>query len=319
MHKRKLSIDEQIEDLKSKNIKFEIYTVEEAKKYLYYNNYYFKVKSYARDFSQYSCVEKNNQYINLDFAYLVELSELDMYFRRLIVRLSLEIEHVIKVRFMKDIINNPNEDGYNIVKKYVDSDYSVLLELYSHNDKSATKGLIEKIKANEDEIPIWKFIEVLSFGRFIELYNLYYGIYGGHSYSSYLGNVKFLRNAAAHNNCLLNSLRKPYSIKISKCKDIMDTLAKSKKFETSYKDKMENKIIHDFVVLLFVYYDLMSTPRNRDMRDRGMYDVRKLFFETMIRNKEYFIKNNVLVSDYKFICKVIEYLENCRNNPVLRK
>ncbi len=314
-----MSIDEQIEDLKSKNIKFEIYTVEEAKKYLYYNNYYFKVKSYARDFSQYSCVEKNNQYINLDFAYLVELSELDMYFRRLIVRLSLEIEHVIKVRFMKDIINNPNEDGYNIVKKYVDSDYSVLLELYSHNDKSATKGLIEKIKANEDEIPIWKFIEVLSFGRFIELYNLYYGIYGGHSYSSYLGNVKFLRNAAAHNNCLLNSLRKPYSIKISKCKDIMDTLAKSKKFETSYKDKMENKIIHDFVVLLFVYYDLMSTPRNRDMRDRGMYDVRKLFFETMIRNKEYFIKNNVLVSDYKFICKVIEYLENCRNNPVLRK
>ena len=99
----------------------------------------------------------------------------------------------------------------------------------------------------------------------------------------------------------------------------MDTLAKSKKFETSYKDKMENKIIHDFVVLLFVYYDLMSTPRNRDMRDRGMNDVRKLFFETMIRNKEYFIKNNVLVSDYKFICKVIEYLENCRNNPVLRK
>ena len=152
MHKRKLSIDEQIEDLKSKNVKFEIYTVEEAKKYLYYNNYYFKVKSYARDFSQYSCVEKNNQYINLDFAYLVELSELDMYFRRLIVRLSLEIEHVIKVRFMKDIINNPNEDGYNIVKKYVDSDYSVLLELYSHNDKSATKGLIEKIKANEDKV-----------------------------------------------------------------------------------------------------------------------------------------------------------------------
>ena len=53
----------------------------------------------------------------------------------------------------------------------------------------------------------------------------------------------------------------------------------------------------------------MSTPRNRDMRDRGMNDVRKLFFETMIRNKEYFIKNNVLVSDYKFICKVIEFFK----------
>ena len=41
--KRKLNIDEQIDDLKEKNIKFELYPEEEARKFLTYNNYYFKV------------------------------------------------------------------------------------------------------------------------------------------------------------------------------------------------------------------------------------------------------------------------------------
>ncbi len=321
MIKKKLTIEEQIEDLKAKNIKFELYNIEEAKKYLQYNNYYFKLKSYAQNYTKYSKAEKNNQYINLDFAYLVELSSLDMYFRRVIVGLCLDIEHVIKTRFMRDISNNPEEDGYDIVKKYVDKDYSVLAALYLNGDKSAAKGLIDKIKDNEEEIPVWKLVEVLPFGRFIELYDLYYGVYGGSSYSSYLGSVKFLRNAAAHNTCLLNSLRKPYPIKINKCMDIMDALSKSKKFETSYKKKMENPVIHDFVVTLFVYYDALNTVGNRGMRDRGMAEVRSLFFDTMVRNnnKEYFAKNDVLVSDYRYICQIIEYLENCRNKPVLKK
>ncbi len=321
MYEKKLTIEEQIEDLRSKNIKFDLYNVEEAKKFLQYNNYYFKLKSYAQNYTKYSKVELSNQYINLDFAYLVELSILDMHLRRVIIGLCLDIEHVIKTRFIRDITNNPEEDGYNIVNKYVEHDYSVLTSLYSNKDKSAAKELIDKIKSNEEEIPVWKLVEVLPFGRFIELYNLYYGLYGGHSYSSYLGSVKFLRNAAAHNICLLNSLRKPYSVKINKCMDIMDALSKSRKFETSYKSKMENPVIHDFVVMLFVYYDALNTVGNRSMRDKGMADVRKLFFDTMIRNdnKEYFSKNDVLVSDYRYICQVIEYLENCRNKPVLKK
>lgn len=319
MEKRKLSFDEQIEDLNSKNVKFDLFGVEEAKKFLQYNNYYFKLKSYARNYMKYSKVEKSNQYINLDFAYLVELSTLDMYFRRLVVGLCLDVEHALKTSLMRDITNNVEEDGYTIVRKYIESDYSVLANLYSNKDKSASAELIQKFRENEDDIPVWSFIEALSFGRFIELYDMYYATYGGKSYSSYLGSIKFLRNAAAHNSCLLNSLRKPYSVKINKNMDIMDAISKSKKFETSYKTKMENPVIHDFVVLLFVFYDIMNTSANRSMRDKGMKKARELFFVTMQRNKEYFEKNDVLVTDYKFVCQVIEFLENCRNNSVLKK
>jgi hypothetical protein len=44
--KAKLSIDAQIDDLKYKNVKFEIINEEYAKKFLQNNNYYFKLKSY---------------------------------------------------------------------------------------------------------------------------------------------------------------------------------------------------------------------------------------------------------------------------------
>lgn len=317
-NKKKLTIEEQIEDFKEKNVKFELYSEEDAKKFLKYNNYYFKLKSYAHNYCKYSKVEWNHKYINLDFAYLVELSVLDMHFRRLIVGMCLDIEHMLKTRLMNDITFNEKEDGYNIVRKYVESDYTVLANLYKNIDNSATSELIQKFHEDDQNIPVWSFIETLSFGRFIELYNYYYGIYGGASYSSFLGSIKFLRNAAAHNTCLLNSMRRPYGIKINKNKHIMDCLDKSKKFTTSFKTKMENPVIHDFVVLLFVYCDVLNTSANRSMREKGMEEVRKLFFETMLRKQEYFKKNDVLVENYKFICQVINYLENCRNKQILK-
>ena len=68
--KKKLTIDEQIANLKEKGVTFNIVNEDEAKKFLRYNNYYFKLKSYA---SNYPVNPKNNKYVNLDFAYLVEL------------------------------------------------------------------------------------------------------------------------------------------------------------------------------------------------------------------------------------------------------
>jgi hypothetical protein len=99
----------------------------------------------------------------------------------------------------------------------------------------------------------------------------------------------------------------------------MDCLSKAKLFTTSYKTKMENPVIHDFVVLLFVYMDILNTASNRNMRDKGFEEIKKLFFDTMVRNKDYFVKNDVIIESYNFICKVIKYLENCRNKPILKK
>ena len=317
MKSEKLTIEGQIIDLKNKGIKFEIKTEEEAKIFLRYNNFYFKLKSYAQNYEQYQKPELRGKYINLDFAYLVELSKLDMYFRKIIVKMCLDIEHFLIVRLMYDVSNNENEDGYHIINEFLEGHHDILANLYHDADKSATADLIHKFKESEDEIPIWKMVETISFGRFIELYNMYYGIYGGKNCSSFLGSIKFLRNAAAHNTCLLNSIRRPYRTKINKTKDIMDILSKIKGLPTSYKIKMQNPLIHDFVVMLFVYNDLLNYPANRELRKEGMKEVNKLFRETFVRHKEWFMKNEVLKDNYEFICLILKYLENLRNGRVI--
>lgn len=44
--KLKLTVEEQIQNMTDKDIQFKLYSKEEAKKFLKYNNYYFKLKSY---------------------------------------------------------------------------------------------------------------------------------------------------------------------------------------------------------------------------------------------------------------------------------
>lgn len=56
--KKKLTIDEQIIDLEEKGVTFNIMNDDEAKIFLRYNNYYFKLKSYA---SNYPINPKNNK------------------------------------------------------------------------------------------------------------------------------------------------------------------------------------------------------------------------------------------------------------------
>ena len=46
------------------------------------------------------------EYKKLDFGYLKELSTIDMYLRYIVMDMCLDIEHVIKVRLIKNITNN---------------------------------------------------------------------------------------------------------------------------------------------------------------------------------------------------------------------
>lgn len=50
--KSKFTIDEQIEHMKKKGVKFELFIADQAKQFLQYNTYYFKFKSYAKSFER---------------------------------------------------------------------------------------------------------------------------------------------------------------------------------------------------------------------------------------------------------------------------
>lgn len=68
-----------------------------------HNNYYFKLKSYGKNYDKYLTTAKKGQYINLDFSYLQELSILDMYLRKSIISMALDIEHTLKTQLLYDL------------------------------------------------------------------------------------------------------------------------------------------------------------------------------------------------------------------------
>ena len=320
--KRKLTIDEQIQDMMNKNIKFELYSEKDAKNFLKYNNYYFKLKSYAKN---YNINPQNQKYFQLDFAYLVELSKLDMYIRKIILELSLDVEHYLKVRLMNDLSNNPEEDGYNIVELFFQSYPTAENDIRSKADKYTFCSDLAEKHLDEcrepKELAVWNIVEILSFGNFIELYKLYYQIYPSFNYSDYLKSIKFIRNAAAHNNCILSSLRKSNSLKkFNKTRKLTNILGKIPDFrELNNMDAMMGKpVIHDFVALLFVYNDVMKVSATKKIRNKKMDEIYHLFCDTegrIRKNAAYFEKNTYIRDAYLFICNIIGYINRKNRNP----
>lgn len=201
--KKKLTTAEQIEHMKRLGIKFNIVSEEEAKAYLTKDTYFFKIKAYAKNYDK----NKEGKYINLDFGYLKELSLLDVQLRNLVLYLCLQLEHYLKVEINCHLCENTLEDGYNIIEQYKNSEFYKRRTAQSKPKSHYNEDLINKY---ESDYAIWNFMEVMSFGELIELYKCYFSIYDSKKERLYdmLFCAKHLRNACAHNNCILNNIRK---------------------------------------------------------------------------------------------------------------
>ena len=222
--KKKLQVEDQVKYMRDvKGIKFNIVDEKSAEAFIRNNTYYFKIKSYAKNFDQYNKCN-NNKYLNLEFAYLIELSTLDMYLRKLVLKMTLDIEHSLKVRLINDITINIHEDGYQIVQDFFCLSPNIKEGILKKSNSSTCKDLIDKY---HDQYSIWALVEILSFGEFIKLYELYYKKYPvKDSYLNYLWSLKFIRNASAHNNCLLNSLKNPNSNSFRPNKEVNSIVSK---------------------------------------------------------------------------------------------
>lgn len=312
MLKSKYSIDEQLKNLEDKNVQFNIMSKEEAREYLQNNTYYFKLKSYEKSF-EYNV--SKNQYINLEFAYLVELSKLDMYLRELIIRISLHTEHFLKVKLIDDLTKNEKEDGYHVVRELFSKYPFVVDHINQKKYNSACADLIHKY---ENNWAAWNLIEVLSFGDFIKLYELYYLLYPeqvNEVASDLIWPLKFIRNASAHNNCLLNTLRKPYvythlydkkrrTIIVNKrlvsLLSSVPTITKNNR-----KKKITNPVIHDFVASLFLFDEICTS---QVFKMKIFTEVKEFVDGRLIENKEFFNFDNVFTTIYNFIRNVVDYL-----------
>lgn len=303
MRRPKLSLDDQIAHMRDeKGIKFDLVTEADARAFLTNSNYYFKVKAFAKNFEKYATSEHKGKYVDLDFAYLQELSTLDMHLRKFIIKSSLDIEHFLKVRLLHDVMLNTAEDGYDIVTEWLTIYPRVLDDLAFKKSNSMCGELIQKY---EYDLAIWNIVEVLSFGDFANLYHYYYRKHPGRrSMNNLVFPVKCIRNAAAHNNCLLNSLKTPYRT-THKSKDATQYVSRIAGMPKPLRVKMmANPVLHDFACLLIVFNEVVSSDM---VKMHTMMELHDLLNKRFLRNQAYFRGCMEIQESYRFIKIVVDH------------
>ena len=86
-----LSLEGQIEHLKSKGVKFDIFNETEAKDYLTSHNNYFKLTAYRKNYAKHPDGENKDKYIELDFAYLPTRSPLTNVCERMVNQVLISV------------------------------------------------------------------------------------------------------------------------------------------------------------------------------------------------------------------------------------
>ena len=312
-----LHINEMVDYLKLKNIKFERISEKDAENYLKNNNNYYNLTSYKNNFEKYFVdgifIDK---YIDLDFSYLKDLSIIDHRLRLILFKMIIDIEHYLKIKILNTIESIDEEDGYRIVNRYLEQDfYNVKFPKKVHNSifKKVGSEYYQKIFSKYDldkdkkleNIPIWEFLEIITFGELVNFYDFYtneYKLKDENKDVYILRDIVKLRNAVAHNNCILSELnmkknKYPPSYKViqflNNCDIGKDTRSK----------KLSNSRIRQITYTLYMFNEIVTSD---GIKNNVKKDINELFFDRIIKHKEYYNNNELLKSIYCYFQKIIE-------------
>ena len=312
-----LHINEMVDHLKLKNIKFERISEKDAENDLKNNNNYYNLTSYKNNFEKYFVngifIDK---YIDLDFSYLKDLSIIDHRLRLILFKMIIDIEHYLKIKILNTIESIDEEDGYRIVNRYLEQDfYNVKFPKKVHNSifKKVGSEYYQKIFSKYDldkdkkleNIPIWEFLEIITFGELVNFYDFYtneYKLKDENKDVYILRDIVKLRNAVAHNNCILSELnmkknKYPPSYKIiqflNNCDIGKDTRSK----------KLSNSRIRQITYTLYMFNEIVTSD---GIKNNVKKDINELFFDRIIKHKEYYNNNELLKSIYCYFKKIIE-------------
>lgn len=304
--KPKLSLDGQIEHLKENGVRFNIMNETEAKEYLAQNNNYFKLTAYRKNYAKHPAGENKDKYINLEFAYLVDIAVIDMQLRYRIVHMALDIEHHTKLQLLRKM-DEHNEDGYQIVQDYLGS--------LSENQKKICDGEINRNKGNIycgdivdkyfGAYPIWAFVEIIPFGRLVSFYDFCADRFSDRDMKDNyyrLLTCKEIRNASAHSNCILNDLRAGTAVH-STNSAVTKALMKIPKMNSKFrKNRMSNARIQQLVTLLYMHKTMVESEGILKSESEQLQKVIK----RVNKNYEYYELSPVIIGTFDFLKLVVD-------------
>lgn len=302
--KRMLSVDEQIEHMKQKGITFRHTTEDEAKTFLACNNYYMKLAAYRANYPVCETGKRAGQYNDLDFAYLRELSTLDMHLRYLVIEMCLDIEHAIKVRLVASITQNPEEDGYSLVRQFLknEDNFRTLRELQQRRNGEYCRDLYEKYYPY---FPAWVFVELVSFGTLLHFADFCNRMHQNALVDNALMNtVRDLRNAAAHSNCLMNQICTRREATKQPHAELVQFVRSAGVSKSSCTNNLNFKFAHDITALLYVYDRLVAdVPKSKRFAQ-----LQEFMDNRVVRNRNFFSSNTKITGTYRFLKKVVDNL-----------
>lgn len=304
--KPKLSLDEQIEHLKEKGVLFNIMNEAEAKDYLIQHNNYFKLTAYRKNYGKHPEGENKNKYINLEFAYLVDIAVIDMQLRYRIVHMALDIEHHTKLQLLRKMDEN-EEDGYQIVQDYFDS--------LSDTQKNICDGEINRNKGNiycgdivskyDGAYPIWAFIEIIPFGRLVSFYGFCANRFDDRDMKDNffrLLTCKEIRNASAHSNCILNNLKArtaEHDTNAAVTKDLMAINDMNSNFR---KNRMSNARIQQVITLFYMHKKMVVSEGIVKAESEELQKIMK----RIKKNYSYYNENLMIQGTFDFLKMVVD-------------
>ena len=215
LRKPMLTVDEQIAHLKAKGVTFDLCSEDEAADYLGCANNYLRAASYRALYPKQVEGANVGCYINLDFSHLVNLASIDRHLREALLAAAVDVEHFAKVAVLNRA-SAEHEDGYAIVGDYLASISHDARRRISSGFKArgGTDGRRDTysgdlIEHYLEDCPVWVLFEICELGTFVDFYQFCAerwndrDMLDGHYI---LKSVKAVRNASAHNCCIVNGI-----------------------------------------------------------------------------------------------------------------
>ena len=300
-----------IESLKAKGVTFDRCSEEDAIRSLLERDTYLHLASYRKLFQKHLEGERKGQYVRLDFADLLDLDELDSELRRTFQTISNDVERLAKTNLLNRIANDPNEDGYSILADFIGAQNKAYRNSIERNLASRARSSEKSdaytgdlIKHYESAVPVWVFLEVVSFGVMLAFMLFCANRWAAKDLKAQhyiLTDVKDVRNCCSHGSCIVNGLSEglPTPYKTSSMVTQWLTVHGIKN-TGSRRSKLSNRRIQQLVTTL-VAFDSFS-GFGKDPARNQLVTLKASLIE---RSKRYG-DQNTFVSFLLFLAKVID-------------
>ena len=226
-----------------------------------------------------------------------------MFLRKILLKMTIDLEHYLKVKLVNDCQNNPVDDGYEVVEKFLESHPKVKDSLTQF---TRATGYGENSFRKYVAAPaVWNFVEMISFADFINFYAFYYDFMRKEcEYTKHFESVRRIRNACAHNVCMLSSFKAVQGFKSDLETNFELLGGKIGIGNGTISSCMKVPLLNDFAVMLSVYTKLISSPKIKEIT---IQEIKDFFDGRMVYRKHYFDGHTDIKNAYHFARKVLDY------------